>query len=450
MHHRIDTILGRIRQDLAHHLDPESIHSACFAVGHTWRQCRLTPVVIVNWFLVQVLGGNTALHHISLLAGRRFTDSAYCQARARLPLAVLLAVLKSLVAAPVPETRRGVPWRGHRTLLIDGSSFSTPDTPALQKAFGQPGIQAPGCEFPTAKILAVFDAATGMLMEVAAAPLRTNDMSRLRAVHPALRPGDVLVGDRGFCSFAHLVLLSAQGVFAAFRLHQRQIVDFTPHRPHSSDGGKAARQGLPRTRWLRSLGVLDQVVEWFKPKARPDWMTAGEFEALPATLIVRELSYRVGQPGFGTRTIILVTTLLDADVYPLEALADLYRMRWEVELNFRHLKTTMKLDVLKCKTVDGVLKELTVYAIVYNLVRVVMMEASCRQGVAVRRVSFVDALRWLAQARPGDDLLDLTVNPHRPNRFEPRAKKRRPKQFDLLNKPRFSLRKDLIEKGVNA
>lgn len=136
--------------------------------------------------------------------------------------------------------------------------------------------------------------------------------------------------------------------------------------------------------------------------------------------------------------------------YPLGALAELYGARWRVELNFRHLKTAMKMDVLKCKAVDGVLKELTVYAIVYNLVRLVMAEAARRQGVDVERVSFVDALRWLSQARPGDELPELVVNPERPGRYEPRVRKRRPKQYPLMRKPRSVLRKGLLAQEVNA
>jgi Transposase DDE domain len=198
------------------------------------------------------------------------------------------------------------------------------------------------------------------------------------------------------------------------------------------------------------LGVLDQVVEWFKPEDRPDWMTAEDYATLPATLTVRELRYQVGRPGFRTRAVTLVTTLLDAALYPLADLAELYAARWRVELNFRHLKTTMKMDVLKCKTVEGVLKELTVYAIVSNLVRVVMAEAARRQDVDVERISFVDALRWLAQATAEDELPKFVVNPQRPGRFEPRVKKRRPKQYPLMTKPRPVLRKGLLAQEVNA
>ena len=450
MHHRIDSILRQLRQDVACRLDAESVRSACRSAGHTWRDCTLTPVATVRWFVIQVLCGNAALQHISLLGGRLFTDSAYCQARARLPLAVFQALLRNLVRALVPETQTDGLWRGHRVVLTDGSGFSMPDTPVLQAEFGQPGNQAAGCGFPVAKILAVFHAGTGLLLEVVAAPMRSHDVSLVGGTHPILKPGDVEVADRGFCSFAHLAMLFQSGVHAVFRMHQRQIVDFTPRRPHAGPGSKGARKGLPRSRWLCGLGVWDQVVEWFKPEECPDWMTAAQYAALPASLVVRELRYEVGRRGFRTTTVTLVTTLLNAALYPLEALAELYWMRWRAELNLRHLKQTMKMDVLKCTTVNGVLKELTVYAIVYNLVRVVMIEAARRQGVEPDRISFVDALRWLAQAEPGDALPALVVNPDRHGRVEPRVKKRRPKQYDLMRKPRAELRKELLTMGVRA
>jgi hypothetical protein len=450
MHHRIDTIVKQLRQDIALHLDPESIHSACRSVGHTWRRCVLNPAAILHWFAIQVIHGNTALHHISLFSGRRFTATAYCQARRFLPLAVFHAVLRNLLKGLVPDTQTQGRWRGHRTWLVDGSSFSMPDTPELQAKFGQPGNQSPGCGFPVAKILALFHAGTGLLLDVTAAPLRTHDMSQVGGIHPTLQPGDVVAADRGLSSFAHLAMLSRRLVYAVFRVHQRQIVDFTPGRPHLRPGEKTTQKGLPRSRWLRGLGVVDQVVEWFKPVDAPEWMTAEEYAALPDSLVVRELRYDVGRPGFRTKSVTLVTTLLDAELYPLEALAELYGMRWRVELNLRHLKQTMKMDVLKCTTVEGVLKELAVYAIVYNLVCIVMIEAAKRQNVAVERISFIDALRWLMQAKPGDELPKLVVNPDRPDRVEPRVKKRRPKQFPLMTKPRAELRNDLMGQGVNA
>src|SRR5262249_36748691 len=153
------------------------IHAACVAAGHTWSPAALlTPAAIIYWFLIQVLHGNTSLTHVSLLAGRAFSDAAFCMARARLPLAVFQAVLRGMVQALIPDTRTQGLWHGHRTFLVDGSSFSMPDTPALQARFGQPGNQKKGCGFPVAHLLALFHAGTGLLLEVAAAPLRTHDL----------------------------------------------------------------------------------------------------------------------------------------------------------------------------------------------------------------------------------------------------------------------------------
>jgi hypothetical protein len=448
MHHRILTALRMLRQDLATRIDEAAVHDACRRVGHTWRDCLLTPVAILRWFVVQVLNGNTALTHVSLLAGRSFTDAAFCQARARLPLAAYRAVLRGLTEALAPETRSQGTWRGHRTFLVDGSSFSMPDAPGLRAHFGTSGRAKPGCSFPVGRILALFHAGTGLLLEVTAAPLRAHEMAAVGGVHPHLGPGDVLVGDRGFCSFVHLAMLAARGAHAVFRVHARQIVDFAPHRPHVGRHAGEAGKGRPRSRWLRRLGERDQVVEWFKPSRRPEWLAEAEFAALPASLTVRELRYEVGRPGYRTRSVTLVTTLLDAEAYPLESLAELYGMRWRVELDLRHLKTTMGMDVLKCKTVDGVLKELTVYALVYNLVRVVMLEAARRQGQEVERISFVDALRWLADSDGDDDLPKLVVNPDRPGRVDPRVVKRRPKKYMWMTRTRAEWRKRLMAQPV--
>jgi len=250
--------------------------------------------------------------------------------------------------------------------------------------------------------LALFHSGTGLLLEVAAAPLRSHDLSGIGGVLGLLTGGDVLVADRGFCSFAHLALLMSRHVHAVFRLHQKQIVDFTPGRAHARPGQKRMPKGMPRSRWIRALGLSDQVVEYFKPAQRPGWMSAEVYQALPESIVVRELRYRIVAPGFRTQEVTLVTTLIDAEAYPAEALAELYGSRWRVEENLKSLKQTMKRDVLKCHTVAGVLKELTMYAIAYNLVRLTMCRAAARQGVEPDRVSFIDALRWLATAEDGD------------------------------------------------
>lgn len=433
--------LGRIKRSLAQLLDRETIRTVCCEVGHEWRDRRLDPATTLHLFILQVLNGNTACRHLPHLSDLGFTDTAYCQARTRLPIAVFRKMLGKLCVAQQSDVDASDRWCGHRTFLLDGSSFSMPDTAELREHFGLAPSQRAGCGFPVAHLLALFHASSGLLMEVLAAVGRTHDLSRAALMHPKLETGDVLVADRGFCSFPHLALLAQRGVFALFRMHQRVLVDFTPGRAH---GGK----GQPRSRWIRSLGPNNQLVEWSKPKQKPDWMTAEELAALPERLVVREVRYRVDRPGFRTREITLVTTLLDPELYPAAELAQLYRTRWRVECELRNLKTTMKMDVLRCKTVDGIHKELLIFAMVFNLVRLVMLAAARQQAVPVERISFIDAVRWLCSARPGKRLGKLHVLPNRPNRVEPRVRKRRPKQFPLMRQPRAILQARLL--GISA
>ena len=149
-----------------------------------------------------------------------------------------------------------------------------------------------------AKILALFHAATGVILKVMVTPLRSHEMSSSGAIHPALDAGDILVGDRGFCSFAHLAMLLEGGMHAVFRIHQKQIVDFTPNRAHAQPGAKRGSKGLPRSRWKRSLGPLDQVVEWFKPTQRPEWMTPERYASLAETMTVANCDTRWVGRGF--------------------------------------------------------------------------------------------------------------------------------------------------------
>lgn len=204
-------------------------------------------------------------------------------------------------------------------------------------------------------------------------------------------------------------------------------------------------KGLPRSRWLKRLGTHDPLVEYFKPKERPEWMTAAEYAALPDSLVVREVRFQVRIPGYRTREGTLVTTLTDAKRYPAWALARRYAKRWQVEVNLRHLKQTLGLDVLRCTTFPGVMKELLLFVVGYNLVRRVMAEAGERQQVEPNRIRFVEALRWLRHAEPGEELPRLQVNPDRPGRVEPRARKRRPKNYWLLNRPRAVLREAALK-----
>jgi len=449
----IDQALQRIKGNLEAYLPQRLAQRLADETGLGQRRRTLTPVVTTFLFLKQILNGNTACSHLPHLAGLPFSAAAYCRARSRLPFGFLnrlqIAVThECFTADPLGADEL---WHGHEVYIVDGSSFSMPDTPDLQEAFGQPGRQAAGCGFPTAHLLLTCQWRTGYIRKVLAAPLRTHDMSQVALMHPCLPLNAVLVGDRAFCSFVHLALCREGGRHGLFRAHQKLIVDFRCRRRYAPPAMSArAARGLPRSRWLRRLGKNDQLVEYFKPKERPAWMTPGQYAALPQTLVVRELRYRIAVPGRRTHVVTLVTTLLDARRYSPRALAKLYGLRWTVETNLAHLKTTLGLDVLHCKTFVGVMKELTMFVTAYNLVRRVMRQAGEQQAVPAERISFVDALRWLAEARPGEALPRLRLVLERPGRAEPRVRKRRPKEYDLMNRPRAMLRQALYDQEDQA
>jgi hypothetical protein len=440
--------LDRIKGDTAQFIDPPLIRALCRELELPGRNRQLTPAVTTHLFVRQILEGNVSVPELRRLAKLPFAASSYCDARQRLPL----AFFQRLNAAVLDRCRRYAAedpralWRGHRVFFLDGSSFSMPDTADLRAEFGQSGMQAAGCGFPTAHLLVQFHAYTGYLINAIPAPLRTHDLADVTWTHSGLRAGDVVVGDRAFCSYAHLALLHHRGAYGLFRAHQRLIISFKPRRAHVPPDRKPTKgeAGLPRSRWVKRLGRHDQLVEYFKPAQRPTWMDAKEYASLPLSLLVREVRIRIQKPGCRVQEVTLVTTLLDRRRYPKEALARLYEQRWQTEVNLRHLKQTLKMDVLRCGTWRGVWKEMLMFVLVYNLVRRVMLEAAQRQGVAPDRISFVDALRWLREARRGEELPPLKVNRQRRGRVEPRVRKRRPKQYDLMNKPRSELRAKLL------
>ncbi len=266
--HSISDILAQFKQDWTQELSPDAIGQAARDVGMKWYNSMLNPVVTIQIFFVQILHGNTACEHLSHLTGMAFTAAAYCQARMRLKLEVLYLLLSRSVAQCQQDAFDSSRWLGHRLFHIDGSSFSMPDTPVLQAHFGQPGAQKPGCGFPVAHWLVLMHASTGMIAKMLASPLRTHELSKTVALHPELRSGDVLVADRGFCSYAHLALLLQRGAHGVLRIHQRMIVNFTPKRKHVVPGkGKAAnKKGKPRSVWQKQLGTTDQIVAWLRDR----------------------------------------------------------------------------------------------------------------------------------------------------------------------------------------
>jgi len=326
--------------------------------------------------------------------------------------------------------------------MFDGTTVTMPDTPENQAAYPQVYNQKPGLGFPIARILVVFSLAVGTVLEAAVGPYKgkqTSELALLRTVIDQFEPGDIVVGDRFFCSYWVIAELRRRGVDVVFRLHQRRTADF--------------RRG-------RHLGRGDHLVSWPKP-ARPDWMTAEEYATMPAELEVREFRVRVEDPTKRVRKLVIVTTLTDAKVYPAKAVGGLFRQRWYAELDVRTLKTNMDMEMLRTKSPEMVRKEIAVHLLGYNLIRGLMAEAARVAEVQPRQLSFCGAwreVRSFEAAHMYDPvrieadlprLLELIGRKRiedRPGRYEPRAVKRRPKPHPLLQMPR-SEAKRLIERG---
>ena len=244
----------------------------------------------------------------------------YCQARARLPQATLERIGTHLAEQLERNAPGAALWLGRRVKIIDGTTASMPDTATNQKVWPQSTSQKPGCGFPLVKLVALFSHGSGALLHLAEGNMHQHEMLLARQLWPHLEPGEVLLADRGFCSYQDLSTLAGRGVDTVMRLHQARGADF--------------RQG-------RRLGPNERLITWEKPAQRPAGATPEEFAALPETLTLRMLRYRLETPGFRTEDVILVTTLLDREAYPLVALAELYFERWTVELHFREIKTLL-------------------------------------------------------------------------------------------------------------
>jgi hypothetical protein len=383
----------------------------CRDANHLWRDTLLSPLVTLRLFTLQILHGNTSITHLRQLSGVDFAPASYCEARQRLPLDVLTGLLGRMVHW-AQQLTASVQSLSQRVLIVDGSSFSTSDTPQLREHFGLPPSTIEGVGYPVAKLMGLLDAASGLFVRMLALPLFVHDMRHVVRLHSMLRTGDILLGDRAFCSYAHVALLNAAGVFACFRLHQRRKT--------------TSRRGIDR---------------WLRPDKPPVWMTPQQWLALPESIDVRIVRYTIRARGMRTRQVALATTLLDPRAWPDAKLAALYGQRWEIETCFDHLKTTMRMNVLKCQSVEGVLKELAIYLLVYNLVRLAMLRQAQQHGVAAARVSFIDALRWLCCRMLGlDGVATLLINPYRPGRRDPRVIRRRLKEYNLMKRPRAELK----------
>lgn len=430
-------------------LDAQVVKDALAEDGVSYRERLYSPCMTLWIFLSQVLDPiQCCLQAVLRFLAYRLAQGedpcssetgAYCQARLRLPESVVKRLMqltgRQLHEREMPDAWR---WLGRPVKLADGTTVSMPDTVANQQAYPQPSSQKPGIGFPLARMVVLFSLAVGTVLEVAIGQTKgkqTGEVSLLRTLHDRLEPNDILLGDRIFCTYFDIALLQERRVDIVTRLHQQRRADF--------------RRG-------QRLGPGDHLVVWTKPR-RPDWMDEATYQRLPETITVREVRVRVKIPGFRSATIIVVTTLLDTETYSASALAELYRARWHAELDLRSLKQVLQMDVLRCETPEMVRKEIWVHLLAYNLIRRVMADAAAKHGILPRDISFKTALEsllaftpYLAMMSPNQaeiyyaHLLDALARHRigdRPDRYEPRLKKRRPKAYGYLKEPRVAARK---------
>jgi hypothetical protein len=438
---------------LSEYLSAQDLTQAAAAHEYRWRNRVWTPVQTIWTFLIQVLHvGWSCREAVAAVLAEQMAGgavppvsqdpTAYCQGRKRLPLALFREALKavgSTVEARVGEAYR---WCGRRVWIVDGSSCSMPDTPELQEAFGQPDRQKKGCGFPVARIVAMFCWASGAVLDVAIGAYRSNELSLWRQLWDQLRAGDVALGDRFYGAYADLAQLSALHCDGVFRL-------------------RGARGRTMNFRRGQRLGPNDRRVVWSRSELCPRTLTAQAYAALPLTLTVRVVRCCVTIRGFRSRKILVVTTLLDPKHYPRDQIAALYRDRWTVELRIREVKTTLRMDVLRGQSPDIVRKEIYMHFLAYDLIRALMWQAAQTHGRPLHRLSFAGTLERFHVLAPYLCLFAGTPQavilyqlllawiardllPHRPNRLEPRALKRRLKPYHLLNRPRIEMRRALM------
>jgi Transposase DDE domain len=423
-----------------------------------WLDRIFSPLVTLWVFLGQVLSADHSCRAaVARLIAHRLSrgqrpcsaeTGAYCQARRRLPETFFADVACSVGRSLDARAERDWLWKGRRVYLFDGTTVTMPDTPENQKTYPQVYNQKPGLGFPIARIGAVISLACGAIVNLGFcqyAGKGQGEVSLLRRLWDVLRPGDVLLGDRLMANWASIVLLGERGVDMVSRLNKaHRRADF--------------RRG-------QRLGADDHVVRWAKPTSIRS-LDREAYHALPEFITVRETRIPVLQPGFRTREIVVVTTLLDPKQTTKEDLATLYRARWNNELDLRSIKSTMQMRELRCKTPELVHKEVWTHILAYNLIRTVMAQAAARHGVAPRTLSFTGAMQTLEAFQPlldfgaAQDTADrlrlyhdllAAIATHRvgdrPDRYEPRVKKRRRNHYGWLTKPRAEMKRKMA-KGV--
>jgi hypothetical protein len=433
-------------------LSATMVKAALAEEGVTFHQSLYTPLVTLCLFLSQVLDPDhscrAAVARLIVwlgINGRKTCapdTGSYCDARQRLPLGVVI----SLVRQTAREIDQRAPdawlWDGRRVTLVDGSTASMPDTKENQTAFPQAKTQAIGLGFPLVRFVVLIALATGVVRDLALGRYtgkETGETALFRALWETLEAGEIVLGDRYFGSFFGIAGLSQRGVDVLFRMHSRRKFDF--------------RRG-------QRLGIEDHVVIWTKP-VRPEWMDEETYVQIPNELKVRELQVTIKQPGFRVDELVLVTTMLDAEKYTKEELADLFLQRWTIELDLRSIKDVLQMDVLRCKTPEMVKKEIWMHLLAYNLIRGVMAKAAEAHGEQPRHLSFKGTLQTmtafqdaLRHAAPNErdrwvEVMLKAIASHRVGdrfgRVEPRANKRRPKSHRFLMEPRPQARKRLMQ-----
>jgi hypothetical protein len=366
--------------------------------------------------------------------------AAYCRARDALAAEGLQRAVEHTAQALDASVSEKHLWLGRQVQVVDGTGLALPDTEANQDAYPQPSEQKPGCGFPVLRLVAFMSLATGAVSRYRIGTLHEHEQRLFQDLRAQLGVGEVVLGDRNFGTFANLVLLKRQGAEGVFRRHQ------------------ARGAGVKR---LKRLGHDDHLVHWqqIRPRQTPVWLNAKV--ELPSTVVVREVTFEVKQPGFRTQAVTLVTTLLDAKRYPAWALAELYFRRWRMELWLRDIKITMGMDMLRTQTPARVRAELAMFLVGYNLIRTVMFDAAKMSEVRLEQLSFKSALMrfglWCAGLRHGIQVVawlrgyagilsDLArdLHPERPGRYEPRVVKRRPKPFPRMQQPRQVWREKVL------
>jgi putative transposase len=422
-------------------LDEQRILETLGAASSLWQGWVYTPAVTIWVFLSQCLSPDHSCRDaVARLVAWRVAQgrapcsadtSAYCAARDALPETTCLELVRCTGRALEAQAPRAWLWHARRVRVVDGSTITMPDTPQNQAEYPQAKTQKPGCGFPIARVLVVFSLAVGVVLETAIGKYegkQTGENSMFRALHDLLAPGDVVLADRYFSGWFDLALLAERGVDVVVRKHQLRTTDF--------------RTG-------QRLGRDDQLVRWSKPR-QSAWMTPEQHAALPDELLLREVRVRVRQRGFRTKTVVVVTTLLDADEFPADEIAELYRRRWQAELHLRSLKIVLQMDHLRCKKPHRVRNEFYMHLLAYNLIRRVMALAAVETDTPPWHISFKGTLQTLSNFLPllascmsldaGCAALVGAVATHlvgnRPDRYEPRRVKRRPKPYKFLHESR--------------